>query len=158
MNARQKNDILAKTINRLRREYNNTIGSGLRSSLLYLKSLHIPSACDESFCDIEKVCLFIGYPRSGHSLVGSLIDAHPHAVISHELDTIKLVKMGFSQRQIFSLILNNSKAFSRSGRIWTGYSYKVPNQYQGEFKELRIIGDKCGNQTTVGPYKFCQHT
>ena len=35
------------------------------------------------FDDVERVCLFIGYQRSSHSLVGSILDAHPEAAIAH---------------------------------------------------------------------------
>ena len=33
---------------------------------------------------IKKLVFFVGYPRSGHSIVGALMDAHPHVVIPHE--------------------------------------------------------------------------
>ena len=33
---------------------------------------------------VEKFVFFIGYQRSGHSIVGSFMDAHPHMVIAHE--------------------------------------------------------------------------
>ena len=36
------------------------------------------------FDDVEAFCVFIGYTRSGHSLVGSILDAHDEAVIAHE--------------------------------------------------------------------------
>lgn len=150
INQKQENMFLKKVINRLQRQYKHTLGDGLRFSLLYLNSLHLPSRYHNIFPHIKKVCLFIGYPRSGHSLIGSLIDAHPDAMISHELDAVKLMKMGFSRQQIFFLALNNSETFSKKGRMWTGYSYEVPGQYQGKFKDLKVIGDKCGNQTTLG--------
>ena len=38
---------------------------------------------------VEAFCIFIGYPRSGHSLLGSLLDAHPEMVIAHELDVLR---------------------------------------------------------------------
>ena len=31
---------------------------------------------------VKKFVIFIGYPRSGHSIVGSFMDAHPHMVIT----------------------------------------------------------------------------
>ncbi len=40
------------------------------------------------FADLERFWSFIGYPRSGHSLIGSLINAHPDVVVCHELDTL----------------------------------------------------------------------
>lgn len=98
----------------------------------------------DSFEDLETFCLFIGYPRSGHSIVGALLDAHPSAQISHELGAVKLIHEGFNRNQIFSLILANSRAFAQKGRKWSGYSYEVPGQWQGKAKKLTVIGDKKG--------------
>ena len=41
--------------------------------------------------------MFIGYPRSGHSLIGSLLDVHPNAIVAHELDALKFVGAGFGK-------------------------------------------------------------
>lgn len=102
----------------------------------------------KAFEDVETFCMFIGYPRSGHSLVGSLLDAHPNAVIAHELNILECVEKGFDRGRIFRLVLENSRRVARSGREWEGYSYKVPNQWQGRFKRLQVIGDKKGGATT----------
>ncbi|MBV6654043.1 MAG: hypothetical protein KI786_09830, partial [Mameliella sp.] len=37
---------------------------------------------------INKGIFFIGYPRSGHSILGALLDAHPQVALSHELDAL----------------------------------------------------------------------
>lgn len=92
--------------------------------------------------------MFVGHGRSGHSLVGSLLDAHPDAVISHELDALKYIQAGFSRNQLFDLILENSREFSSSGRKWTGYSYEVQDQWQGRYQRLNVIGDKRGGGST----------
>ncbi len=91
--------------------------------------------------------MFVGYPRSGHTLVGSLIDAHRRAIISNELNIIGHVKRGFSRNQIYALIVANSRAFARNGSEWNGYSYAVPGQWQGRFDRLEVIGDKRGAGT-----------
>jgi hypothetical protein len=39
--------------------------------------------------------MFIGYLRSGHSLIASLLDAHPNAIATHELDALKFVGARF---------------------------------------------------------------
>jgi hypothetical protein len=57
---------------------------------VFPRSLYRGSRDRRMFEQIE-ACLFIGYPRSGHSLIGSLIDAHPHAALGHELDLLKYV-------------------------------------------------------------------
>jgi len=96
--------------------------------------------------------MFLGYPRSGHSLVGSLLDAHPHAIIAHELHALRYIRYQFSRDQLFWLLLENSREFTRNGRVWTGYSYRVPGQWQGQFSELRVIGDKRGG-TSVREFR-----
>ena len=101
-----------------------------------------------TFEDVETFCMFIGYPRSGHSLVGSLLDAHPNAAIAHELNTLECVETGLDREHIFQLVLENSRRVAASGRRWEGYGYEVPNQWQGRFERLRVIGDKKGGAST----------
>jgi len=98
----------------------------------------------ELFHGIQTYCMFVGYPRTGHSLIGSLLDAHPSIVIAHELDALRLFYLGFSRRQVFHLLLENSRKMAASGRSQNGYSYGVPNQWQGRFEQLRVLGDKKG--------------
>lgn len=98
----------------------------------------------KAFASVETLCLFIGYARSGHSLIGSLLDAHRNAIIADELDALKYIQAGFSENQLFYLLLRNSEQSARAGRERTGYSYRVPGQWQGRFEELRVIGDKMG--------------
>lgn len=95
--------------------------------------------------------IFVGYPRSGHSLVGSLIDAHPHAIISHELDVLGLLKDNqVSNRQkLYSKISDNSRTYAERGRTSWGYSYDVPELFQGKATELKVIGDKKGGDSTM---------
>ena len=33
---------------------------------------------------VQSFCLFACYSRSGHSLVGTILDAHPNAAVAHE--------------------------------------------------------------------------
>ncbi len=96
-----------------------------------------------------KVCLlFLGCPRSGHSLVGALVDAHPHAMIAHELDLLAFVEAGFTWPQIASLVHENVRQFAEAGRKWEGYSYEVPGSGQGAADPLLVVGDKKGVRTT----------
>ena len=97
---------------------------------------------------LKKFCLFVGHGRSGHSLVGSLLDAHPSIIISHELDVLRTVgKVSFEE--LFRYIRYNSFIFAQKGRSWTGYNYQVENQYQGTLGgPLEILGDKKGGGTS----------
>lgn len=62
-------------------------------------SLQLPanesSGNEELFGDLETYCMFIGYPRSGHSLIGFLLDAHPSMIIAHELHVLKHINAGY---------------------------------------------------------------
>ena len=100
------------------------------------------------FNTVKIYCMFIGYPRSSHSLLGSLIDAHPDAIIAHEQDALKYIKYKFNRNQIFQLLVKNSKEFTEAGRSWTGYLYAVPQQHQGSYRTLKVIGDKKGANST----------
>lgn len=99
-------------------------------------------------------CLFVGYPRSSHTLIGAILDAHPEILISTEANAIRMFQRGYPTSIILGKLVAKSKWFAQNGAFWTGYSYKVPNQYQGKFTKLKIIGDKKGEQTTAIVRKY----
>ncbi len=96
---------------------------------------------------LRSFCLFVGYPRSGHSLVGALLDAHRHTLLAHELDVLAFVGEGFSKDELARLVLGNARRFAAAGRAWTDYAYDVAGQWQGRCAELRILGDKKGGRS-----------
>ncbi len=96
----------------------------------------------------DRFVFFIGYSRSGHSLVGSLIDAHPNALVSHELHALNLLRQGVPLDEVLRAIRHNSAFFTRFGRGYMGYSYEVASQSQGAVSDLKVIGDKKANGTT----------
>jgi hypothetical protein len=100
------------------------------------------------FKDVESFCLFIGYPRSGHTLFMALLDAHPNIVIGNEVEALRYVELGVSRAYLFTLLLESSRAFVRDGARWQGYSYRVPGQWQGHFRKLRVVGDKSAGVAT----------
>ena len=99
------------------------------------------------FEEVRTYCMFVGYPRSGHTLIGALLDAHPMMIVAHELDVLRYVSAGFNRLQIYYLLLRTSRVFAEEGRERGGYFYNVPNQWQGKFRKLRVIGDKKGEGT-----------
>ena len=96
----------------------------------------------------EQLVLFVGQSRSGHSLVGSLIDAHPDAVIAHEIHAFKHLLNGANVVELARAIRLNAHLFDLLGRSYTGYDYQVPGQWQGRARRPVIVGDKKGNGTT----------
>ena len=119
---------------------------------------------------MEKFVFFVGYPRSGHSILGSFIDAHPHGAISHEFTLFKRWKC-FSNRKrksgtdnpyfknqtlLFSALywhsfqstnsINGARSGSRSPK---NYTLNVEYPWQGRYDTyLSVIGDKSGGKTT----------
>lgn len=108
------------------------------------------------FADVETYCTFVGYPRSGHSLVGWLLDAHRHTLIAPELDALKYLYARFGRRQIYALILDRVEEERRLRPHASAkrYSYHVPGQWQGTYDRLRVIGDKKGGASSL---RFSNH-
>lgn len=96
------------------------------------------------FKDVHTFCLFVGYPRSGHSIIGALLDAHPNAVMAHELGALKYFYVGFDRVRLYHLITMDARRRShRHGRS-PYFEYCVPGQWQGRFERIQVIGDKHG--------------
>lgn len=108
----------------------------------YVESLYPSLGERELFAEITTYCMFIGHGRSGTTLIGSLLDAHPKVIIAHELNALKHIQAGFNRRQLYHLLLKNSRAYAANGRRAGGYEYPVEGQWQGKFDGLRVIGDK----------------
>jgi hypothetical protein len=127
--------------------------------LFYVSSYFKSRPYQAAFQDIKTYCLFIGHGRSGHSIVGALLDAHPQVVIPDELDSLRYVAAGFGKDQLCYLLLARAQAQARRGRRKKGlggkvYSYQVPNQWQGRFDKLRVIGD---SQAGVSTQRLAQN-
>eukprot|EP00117_Sycon_ciliatum_P010335 scpid46369/ scgid12271/ len=112
---------------------------------------------------VREFILFVGYPRSCHSLVAAQLDAHPHMVVSHEYDMLShwegLEKSEQTRMTVFNTLFNETfqQAYyslraaapgSRYSKTRNGYTYGVPHQWQGNYnKSITIIGDKHGGRT-----------
>ncbi|XP_031566439.1 uncharacterized protein LOC116301507 [Actinia tenebrosa] len=116
-------------------------------------------ASNKVYDQVKSFVVFIGYPRSGHTLVSSLIDAHPHAIIANEFDIIgRWEKWKPYQRNkyfLFDQLYKNSKMEAEKGyrskktKDDSPFDYNVPGQWQGKFKDtLKVIGAKKGGKTT----------
>ena len=115
---------------------------------LYPLSLYEGLRNRHRFEGLESFVLFIGCSRSGHSIVGSLLDAHPNALIAHEVGILLYVRAGFSRAQICALLNRNTVEFTRAGRESKGYNFQVPNQWQGRGSNLHVLGDKMAEGAT----------
>ncbi|XP_020617575.1 uncharacterized protein LOC110055526 isoform X2 [Orbicella faveolata] len=119
----------------------------------------------KAYGHVKIILFFIGYPRSRHSLLGSLLDAHPHMVIADETNAFGKWSsnpnkwMNHSVYAYYDTIFNASQRAIKRGRrsgvfkesvvnTTSKYRYYVPNQWQSTFDQyIEIIGDKAGGYT-----------
>ena len=110
----------------------------------FLTSLYHTVRHPDLFENVRNYVMFIGYPRSGHTLVGFLLDAHPNVIIASQTGALRYLKHGFGIKQTFYILLENSRHVAKNGRGQRLYTYDVPNQWQGRFDKLQVIGESTG--------------
>ncbi len=116
------------------------------TSVRYVRSELLARRDRAVLAGVGTYCLFIGHARSGHSILGALLDAHRRAVISDELDALRFVSRGFRRDQVLELSVEMARHQARAERRKAGrdgrvYSYFVPGQWQGRFERLDVVGD-----------------
>ena len=144
---------------KLKRRVNNT--HGLREERKSLpRGFGLLTA--EDFDSLRSFVFFVGWQRSGHSIIGSLLDGHPDAVIAHEFYLFGHLHEFTSRRRrgessprvkLFNMLAANSYRHSRYGdrsemHNKKGYNLRVAGSWQGCFRRLRIIGDKAAGEVT----------
>ncbi|KAL9969777.1 hypothetical protein ACROYT_G022034 [Oculina patagonica] len=117
---------------------------------------------------VETFVMFIGYPRSSHSLVAAILDAHPEIIISHEYNVLKrwtkyqspVLKQKTLQKYVLfydlhqlsmeqAMFLNRAKNSLLDHDFKVKYTYNVPGLWQGGYqKRIKVIGDKKGGDTS----------
>jgi hypothetical protein len=103
----------------------------------------------ELFESIERYCMFIGYPRSGHTLVGALLDAHPETAIGFEQAAMMHVEARFDRDRLYQMLLDSVHEGGEHRWVSGEYTYHVPGQWQGRFERLRVVGDKQAEGATL---------
>ena len=108
---------------------------------------------------IKRFVFFVGYGGSGHSIIGSLMDAHPHVVIPHEFFLFyKFPEIDKSpdstwKNNLFTQLYLKSSFDTTSSRAsrYKGYTLGIntDRSWQGTFdRYVDVIGDKSGGITT----------
>lgn len=96
--------------------------------------------------DLRAFLLFVGNPRSGTTLVRSLANASPEALLSVEVDVLKFLHEDF--KTVIGRIIENQERFARNP-VWTGYDYSVPAAPKPGAAKIRVIGDKAAPETAL---------
>ena len=95
------------------------------------------------FSDVQTLLLFIGYPRSGSTLLGSILDAHPNIVIANEYNLLAQWKnFTLAQKRqrnyIFGQLWSNSvreaEKLQRASKKNYFFSYHIPGTWQGRYE------------------------
>ena len=106
---------------------------------------------------VKKFVYFVGYQRSGHSIVGSLLDAHPHVVIAHEyfiskhFTELNRTSNNTWKENLFNILYRKSVRDAKRLRQnrKKGYTLGVDGQWQGRYdRYIEVIGDKSGGRAT----------
>lgn len=83
--------------------------------------------------------------KSGGSMISALLDAHSAAVFSDEADALEFFETGFNRDQLYHIHFRNSRREAEKGRVTArrigGYSWAVPDQWQGKYQTIRVVGD-----------------
>lgn len=127
-----------------------TLGWYQRLARDYVTSTRASTRQPGAFDEVGAYAMFVGHARSGSTLVGSLLSAHPDAVLAHELDALRYVRSGLSRDQLFHLILASDRAFTgdHASKTQQGYAFAVPGMWQGRHRRLRLVGDKHAGTST----------
>lgn len=105
---------------------------------------------DALFDGLQSFCCFIGHGRSGGTLVGALLNAHPDIVISNELNALRRLRRGMPAGELYRVIAIVSRRQARRGsKGGGGYSYQVAGQWQGRCRNLKVIGDRKAGATAA---------
>lgn len=118
----------------------------------YVTSYYQSRKESHKFRDVKTYCTFIGHMKSGGSMIGSLLDAHPSVILADEVYALRYIQAGFRRDQIFHILLRASQKELLKGRVTarrlTPYSWLVPDQWQGRFNTLQVIGDSTTGSST----------
>lgn len=106
----------------------------------------------DQFTDARTCFLFVGHTKSGGTLLGSLLDAHPLVMCSDELGLARLLVASGDADAAFRLVARNSAREARRGRVTSRrldpYTFHIPGQSQGVADSPVAVGDSRAGPTT----------
>jgi len=98
-----------------------------------------------NFSTLTNFVLIIGSARSGSTLLGSILDAHPNAVVANETASSASFWKELNRQAILNEILANSDDNRKAGRTSSGYSYFIEKGDSGHESTIYVMGDKIWN-------------
>ena len=109
-----------------------------------------PTLPQEVIDKVKTFFVFLGYARSGHTILGALMDAHPNIVVSHQYspcggggrlgDKTRLFNKMYQNSYRSAMDENGARSLNHNKKNYTAH---VPNSWQGHYdKYIQVIGDK----------------
>ncbi|HVR31598.1 MAG TPA: sulfotransferase [Acidimicrobiia bacterium] len=106
----------------------------------------------DQFADTRMCFLFVGPTKSGGTLLGSLLDAHPVVMCSDELGLARVLLARGDADSAFRLVARNSAREALRGRVTSRrldpYAFQIPGQSQGAADSPVAVGDSRAGPTT----------
>ena len=118
---------------------------------------HITSLPYRIVSEVEKFVFFIGWSRSGHTVISAMLDAHPNIIMGRRFllfnDKYPANQMilhgkneSITKTYLFSDIycdsaFNTEPSVERAD-LHAGYNFSMTSAYQGRFTELKVVGVK----------------
>jgi len=88
---------------------------------------------------------FFGMGRTGHSWIGTVLDASPNAMVANEFNALEYFYQNkdVTREELIEKLAGNSYLCGLYGRVQV-YNYTIPGLWQGRAEKLEVIGDKKG--------------
>jgi hypothetical protein len=102
----------------------------------------------DNFSSLKAFLLIIGNARSGSTLLGSIINSHPQAIIANETYASRILWENLSQEQIFNTISQNVLITEKDSYLPSGYR-SIPKVVSPLPCETLILGEKIWNPSTL---------
>ena len=73
---------------------------------------------EQDYKNVDTLLFFVGYPRSRHTLLASLLDGHAHMIVGNERNTFYHLLHGttMERNQVFDDLVQGSKRFMKGGK------------------------------------------
>ena len=121
--------------------------------------IHNISLSKEVIDGVETFVFFIGWPRSGHTIIAVMMDAHPNIVMGRRFllfwdkhpvnrELLHSSNKADAKKSLFSELYHDSVYNAHPKRLSAGakngYDFAMKSSHQGNFTQLKVIGVKEG--------------
>lgn len=100
------------------------------------------------FPNLEGFFLVIGNARSGSTVLGAVLDAHPAVIVANETQASATFWRGLDRGAIVAEIRWNAAHAAATGRLSEGYRYQIGPGPDAKAC-VRVLGDKIWNPATL---------